>query len=445
MHLSFSDYRTAYDYFMKALHLCEKYNLASYKPGIYLNIGVVYYHLHQYDMTKEYYLKALELCSDSAGIALILNNLGANEIVNGNLDSSFYYVTKAYQISKRHNDAFLAGILNNFASYYQNKKQYDSAFYYYHLSLYNSRKNNEIDKEASFLSDIGKLFFEVKKIDSALYYINLSNKIASENNFLKTLSSNYLTLSEIEKSKGRYKESLKFYTTYIQLKDSIYNAEIFGDINQMQRGYEISKTNQQIEELLVDQQIKGHTIRYQKIIQRIIMIALLALVIVLFIIIYQNNKLKAAHKVLFEKNVKLIKLEKKPSEEDKKSANTFNTFDELMDRILTAMEDPAVYCDSSLSVDKLASLTQSNHTYISQAIKNSPYKNYRAFVNSYRIRDAQRFFMEPDAEKYTIEYVSEKVGYKSRSVFYDAFKEITGVSPNYYIKSMKKEQTVEVF
>jgi len=391
IYLSFSDYHTAHDNFTKALDICEKYNLVAEKSRIYLNLGVVYYNLNQYDTTKQYYLKALELSPDSAITILILNNLGANEIVNGEPDSAFSYIHKALQISKQHNDLHLSGIMNNLASYYQNKKLYDSAFYYFRASLYNSRINNEIEKEASFLSDIGKLFFEVNEIDSALYYIDLSNKIASRNKFLKTLTNN------------------------------------------------ISKTNQQIEELIIDRKIKENTIHYQRIIQRIIIIALLMLIIVLFIILYQNKKLKTAYNLLFDKNVKLIKLQEKPSEKDKKNNTVSNTFDDIMSRILAVMEDPEIYCDPSLTVDKLASLTQSNHSYISQAIKNSSYKNYRAFVNSYRIRDAQRFFMEPDAERYTIEYISEKVGYKSRSVFYDAFKEVTGVSPNFYIKSMKKQ------
>jgi AraC-like DNA-binding protein len=51
--------------------------------------------------------------------------------------------------------------------------------------------------------------------------------------------------------------------------------------------------------------------------------------------------------------------------------------------------------------------------------------------------------MKPDAKKYTIEYVSETVGYKSRTSFYSAFKEVTGISPNFYFKSIQEQKREE--
>jgi len=65
--------------------------------------------------------------------------------------------------------------------------------------------------------------------------------------------------------------------------------------------------------------------------------------------------------------------------------------------------------------------------------------NFRSFLNGYRIKEAQRLFSLSDNEKYTIEFVARQVGFKSRSGFYYAFKDITGVSPNFYSKSLKEQ------
>jgi len=86
----------------------------------------------------------------------------------------------------------------------------------------------------------------------------------------------------------------------------------------------------------------------------------------------------------------------------------------------------------------LAELVQSNQNYVSLAINNALKKNFRSFLNSYRIREAQRLFSEPDAAKYTIDVVAFMVGFKSRNAFHDAFKEITGVSPKFYFKSVQQ-------
>ena len=433
------DYSTATEFFIKSLILCEKINYESFEAKIYNNLGMIYWRFPQYDMARKYFSKAVSLCTDSLAIVLMLNNLCAIELEEGRIDSAFYYLNKAMQIDKRYNNTHLYSRLNTLAWLYAKTGQYDSAFYYFHSAINVAKNSNRIEKEAHYLSELGNLFFDVNKIDSALYYINLSNVIANENNFLRLLSSNYHTLSEIAERKGDNTKSLEYFKKHVRLKDSVYNVEVFGDVNQFQRLYEVSKTNQQIEQLVIDKQIKERTIYYQKMIQQIIMVVLLLAIIVLVFIVYQNKKLKTAYKVLFNKNVEIIKIQEEPSAKNKKSANTFNSQDELTDKILTVMEDPANYCDATFTIDKLASLTQSNHTYVSTAIKNSFNQNFRLFLNSYRIREAQRMFMQPDAEKYTIEFVSEQVGFKSRTSFYEAFKEITGVSPKFYLKSMQQQ------
>jgi AraC-like DNA-binding protein len=439
-----SDFRMAYDLTIKRLVICEKYNLVTDLPITYANIGVVYAELNQYEMAKQYYLKAKELYKDSAEIVLLLNNLGHNEIKRGKMDSAYFTLNKAIQISKRHDNIYLSYMLNTLATYYQIKKQYKSAFYYLRLSLEHSKKDNDIIVETVNLSDLGKLYLEINKIDSAQYYINLSNKIATENNFLKNLTDNYLTLSEIEKAKGRFKNALNYYVTYTNLKDSIYNAGVFGSVNLIQRQYEVSKTDQQIEELVIDKQLKENTIRYQRIIGYISFGVLLLITFVLVIIFFQKRKLNKAYQILFEKNIEIVELQNNPSEtnqrKSRKRALSDQEQNELFNKILHVMDDPEIFCDTEFSIDKLTELVHSNQKYVSEAINNTLNKNFRSFLNSYRIREAQRLFANRENAKFTIESVAPLVGFKSPKTFWDTFKEMTGVTPNYYLKSMQEQQ-----
>jgi len=104
------------------------------------------------------------------------------------------------------------------------------------------------------------------------------------------------------------------------------------------------------------------------------------------------------------------------------------------------MEDTPTICDTEFSLDKLAELVQSNHSYVSQVINTALKKNFRSFLNSYRIREAQQQFSELDTTKYTIESVAVKVGFKSPSAFRATFREITGVSPAFYLKSIQEQK-----
>ncbi|MCL2289596.1 MAG: tetratricopeptide repeat protein [Bacteroidetes bacterium] len=439
------DYRSSYDFLIKALLLCEKFNHDSCLARIYTNIGNIYYRFYKHDLAKSYYSKALNFPQDSASIVVLLNNIGAVELENDNTDSAAYYLSKALQASKLHNNFLLYSIWNNIASLYQKMQLYDSAFYYYRLLL----NNNQLEKEeeAENLSCLGKLFFEINKTDSALFYIDLSNTIAKENNFLRILAENYLVLSKIEEARGRTTKAFEHFKKYSGLKDSILNVANFGDINQLQRLYEVSKTNQQIEQLVFEQQVKERTIRYQKIIWLITSCVLILVTIGLLFIYLQKRSLSRAYKVLFEKNLKIIELQGNSSERHlekyKDSTLKDEMHDKLLDRILTLMEDTTIVCDTEFSLDRLAELVESNQTYVSQVINAALKKNFRSFLNDYRIREAQRLFSELDLTKYTIASIAQRVGYKSPTTFRTTFKEITGVTPNFYFKSIQ-EQTERI-
>jgi len=445
-----SNYSSAYDFFIKALQLSEEIGYLSYQPKIYTNIGNIYHRYKKYEIAKSYYLKALTLSLDSITQLVIFNNLASVEIENGKLDSAYCYLEQALHLSKQHDDINLCNILNNFASFYRIEKNYNLASHYYQLSLDEARGNHDREMEANNLSFLGQLFFQNKKTDSALFYINISNTVATESNLLNILADNYLLLSQIEEAKGNVAGTLAYFRKHAALKDSVLNVEKYADIHQLQRLYEVSKTNQQIEELYFEKQVNEHTIHYQKIILRIILVALVllsGLLLFVFIVFFQNKKLRKSYKMLFYKNIEIIKLENKPSEKDtktnKKQITDIMIEKELMDKVLTIMEDVSIICNPEFTIEHLAMLVNSKHYYVSQLINTALEKNFRSFLNTYRIREAQRIFADTDLSQYTIEYVSTQVGFKSRSAFREAFKEITGVSPSFYIKSLQESNRDE--
>ncbi len=431
------NYRTSYGLLIKALQLSETVNDVSYLSRIYANMGNIYDRFNTYDLAKLHYLEALKYCQDSVILALILNNLGYTSVKAGNLSSAIDYLNQSLEILSRYDTSYLNIIYHSLALYYREIKAYNTSYNYFQLSFKNP--NNRIIQKAETLSDIGKLFFKIKKPDSAVFYINLSNAIARDHAFLGVLMDNYLILSEIEKSKGHNALAFEYFTQYSKFRDSILSHEKIVEVNQLQQMYETSKTNQQIEQLIIDQQIKEQTIRYQRIIQYIMLFVLILISVVLGVVFFQNKKLNTAYKVLFEKNIKIIELQDQSSETPKYQKSTLSDEmqDDLLTRIYALMEDVSVICDPELSVEKLADLLHSNRAYVSQVINSLIKKKFRAFINEYRIREAQRLFSEQDTSKYTIEAVAFQTGFKSGTTFNTAFKEITGVSPGFYLKSIK--------
>ena len=439
----YNNYRRSFEFLIKALNLSEKYDVDFYYLHIYTNIGNIYADLKNYNFAENYYLKALNLFSDSANIVPILINLGSIKDETGKQDSAFYYYNKAFQINNQKPTLDRNIIFNNLGESYYSIKLYDSAFYYYNLSLEDAIKYNRNFIETASLGNLGKLYFEINKTDSAIHYLNMSNKIALENNYLRISVENYLLLSKIEETKGNTKKALEYFKTYAEQQDSIYNSEKIGEINQMQRLYEVSKTNQQIEKLFIDKQIRENKIKYQRIFWFITFGVLLLVITVSSIIFSQKRNLSKAYKVLVEKNVENIEIHDNPSEVNlKKSRKNYlsnNEHNELINKVLIVMNDKSVFCNSDFSLDKLAKSINSNQLYVSEAIHSILGKNFRSFLNSYRIREAQRLLSEFDEKKHTIELIAEMVGFKSRNAFYVAFKDITGVTPGIYLKSIQEK------
>lgn len=105
------------------------------------------------------------------------------------------------------------------------------------------------------------------------------------------------------------------------------------------------------------------------------------------------------------------------------------------------MENKYEICDCDFSLDKLATLIGSNSRYVSQIINDTYGKNFRTYINEYRIKEAQLRLMNTAVYgNYTIKAIAESVGYKSHANFIIIFKKITGIAPSMYQKMAMEEK-----
>lgn len=167
----------------------------------------------------------------------------------------------------------------------------------------------------------------------------------------------------------------------------------------------------------------------------------------------QRQKLYATNVELFKRNGELLEAESKYRKSLEISAvetagklinNTCGQsaggfdHDELLKKILEVMENEDVFCSPDFSLPVLARLTESNTNYVSQTINSTFGKNFRSFVNEYRIKVAMKRIMDNGRySNYSIQGIAESVGYKSASNFIAAFKKFTGMTPSLYQKISK--------
>lgn len=473
IYFSQCDYKLALELLFKALEICEQIDYKSRIGSIYNNIGSFYYQFKDYEKAKKYYRQAYTHGCDRGAV---LSNLGLIASDEGKLDSALILYEKSYQIKKKAGDLNYNATLNNIGIAYQKLNKNDSAFHYYHAAIDNARSFHDKEREAIALSNIGPLHFEVGQYDSAKHYLNLSNKIAYEIKLFNILSSNYLSLSQIEEAKGNTKPAFDLYKKYSSIKDSLFNAAEYSKINSLQFMYDMGKVDKIIKELNMEQEIKERTIKLQYILQLIIGLALLVVVAFLVILYLKNKTVNKAYSALVLRNVEIVEsdkenqalkvkyekelIEKEKTIEELKEglSNSYHVLNKnsdapkyknstlsddskskLISDILEIMNNCDLICDPDFSLNHLANIVGSNQTYVSQTINDTFKRNFRTFINDYRIKEARKMLSDPNYKKYSIKSISTMVGFKSRYTFDTTFKEVTGITPSFYIRSLNQQ------
>lgn len=89
----------------------------------------------------------------------------------------------------------------------------------------------------------------------------------------------------------------------------------------------------------------------------------------------------------------------------------------------------------------LAELVESNTSYVSRTVNATYGCNFSTMLSTLRIREACRRINTPERYgQYTLETISESVGFKSRATFLTAFKRVTGLLPSEYQRQARNQK-----
>lgn len=466
------NYKLVLELLLEALEICENINYDVYIGRIYNNIGNVHSQFNNFALAKRYYNLAYKSSRDNYVSGAALSNLGLMVFNEDKFDSALLLYKKAYNLQSNVKNHINNATINNIALIHQTMGRYDSAFFYYRNALSLAREIKNEEQIAKTLSNIGQLHLETNNFDSTVYYLEQSNILIDKSNYLSILEANYSYLSKMEEMKGNDKRSLYYYKKHSKLKDSLFNSYAYGTVNELLFTYNMAKVDKHIDQLNMEQEIKERTILMQRILQIIMGLILLTVIGFLVLLYFKNRSLNQAYNSLVKKNNEVIKseefnyrlvleyeerlkeknilLEKKNEEtehdnaveeNDKSNNNSISTEHKrkLELAILEIMNSKEVFCDPDFSITKLSEMVGSGTTYVSWVINNSFNKNFNTFINEYRIKESCRMLSDKEYEKYSIETIATMVGFRSKGSFNPIFKEITGVTPSIYARSLKSK------
>lgn len=121
-------------------------------------------------------------------------------------------------------------------------------------------------------------------------------------------------------------------------------------------------------------------------------------------------------------------------EEIKESITADNLYFQKLEALC---KEHHIYTDSTLSRERVAEQLGISPGYVSQIVNIVTGDNFANYINSYRVKAVQEMILSADFENYNLLTIGLESGFTSKTTFYNAFKKITGQTPNEYRNANK--------
>lgn len=444
-------YIEALEFYTLAMRVAEKAgDRVLYNRSLML-IGNVYGLFEDYDRAIFYFRRCLDTAREERDYDMIsksLVSLVMASAMNGDTSAASKYFVQQTQFPMK--DSEWSNFYNMFnqgliaASSGNNS----AARFYYDKALgYVEQYEMGTDAEYAVKSAMGESYISSGDLDKAL---DIFTRFLDEVDGLERhdlMIDAYLQLYIIYKKTGDTEKEKEYFNKYHMSLDSMYNADKFSKAKNKLLQYEDQAKREKINEL-------SRKVTIQFVVIVVILLVVGTLITMLVIIFRQKKNLDASYRLLIEKEkaldksaqesrmlrdqyVKMIDVEELPSldeaeDEDGDSGVLRREQKEvLISKIAAVMENTDMVFSPDFNLALLAREVGSNVKYVSYVINDTYNLNFKAFVNSYRLREACRLLKDTDEQ---IQDISMKVGYNSPNSFIKVFKKAMGMTPTVYKK-----------
>lgn len=128
----------------------------------------------------------------------------------------------------------------------------------------------------------------------------------------------------------------------------------------------------------------------------------------------------------------------KPNSNSKKTGSNSAILTDLALKLNHLMVENNWYLDANYSLTNLSADTDITANAIREIITAEGYKNFSAYINSFRIAHAEQLISKGYLDTYSIESLCKDSGFQSEATFYRVFKKIHDRTPKEYSYSLKQ-------
>ena len=445
---------------------------------------VFFYYYYDYSKSVETLSDALKI-SEKEGYkaASICHALGVTYQTIGEqsgdqqyLKQAYDYYRRAWQLSKDKNhgdfmDILMSNLINisyrtgelkqldsYLPTYHRSRVSHPTFLYRYNMLLYKGYgylSQNRPESALSCFEEQSRLlgkdtiyvrYHTMVLLDMASAYAQMGNYtkaiseiesmcgIASRYGVKDALMEGYDLKAQYYFLNGNTSKSNLCRIRFYELKDSMITSQQIKNIE----GHLFSSKMQAAETAL--KKMEEHRQRQQNI--GIILALFIVFVMTFAYILYRKNRtLKERNLALYEKITTMSKKTEPVADSGPYKNSNLDAADKqtLLDKIKSVMETREEIYSTEFNLEQLTELVNSKYKKVSQVINESYHCNFNVYINEYRIKEACRRIN--DFEHYgnmSLEGIGHSVGFKARSSFFTAFKNVTGMTPSDYAKIAKQ-------
>jgi hypothetical protein len=336
-HYHKGSFQQAINHYLSAVNVLNPFDEPYRKSVILSSVGSCYQELKKHDLSLKYHFESLEYAiksADTATIASVYSNIGISYYLLYQFEKSKKYTLKAIELYENINyEYFYPTVYLNLAQTYIDQDSIIKGNHFLDKAYTFIVKNPGMEAQIFYLSLKAKYYQKLENPDSAIIYALQSYHLSKKHNWEKyklstseTLNINYYKLGQFDSA---------YYYLKIQklLNDSLFSEESDKRIAEMEVKYQVEKKELQIENL----EKQG---AYEKRIRVLLIILLLVIVLSSIIIIISNVLRRKKTKQLHRAEKKLMKseLEKGKIEQQKMNEDIEHKSKQLTTHALNMMQ-----------------------------------------------------------------------------------------------------------
>ena len=332
-HRNLGNFTRAFESYMAAFKLSEKYNNEAQRGYSLINLGNLALYQSDFEGSLDYFKEGLATAiqqNDSSMTAYCYLNLGRAYRALGEYEIALNQFEYTLGIREAMNDT--EGIITteiDMAEVFRLDKDFEQSLDYYNRSIDRALKTDNQSAAVYCFNNIALIYHDMGNYEESRRYANLSLQKAKEINSKNDQRKAMLTLSKVNEATGKFEEALTYHQNYTELNEEIFGEENIRKVERLRAQYENEKKEAENKYLKEQAKLNEEIISRQQTIIILIGAGIVLLLVVAILSYYafitksRLSKKIEGQKLQIEKDRDLIEAQSKKLEALDKAKSRF--------------------------------------------------------------------------------------------------------------------------